>query len=116
MPTYQGLIDKLGQKGALDGKELLEARRAKIVEIQNLTGRPLVVYFANFIKDRNIPSNSIDDTDITAFSDLIEAVPGNVLDVLLHTPGGLVEAAERIVGLLRSRFHHVRFVMTVCHL
>lgn len=114
MPTYQGLIDKVGSGGPVpDGTALLKERRAKIVEIQGLTGRPLVVYFSNFIKggSGNIPNNSIDDSDVTAFSDLIEDVPGDQLDVLLHTPGGVVESAERIVSLLRSKFGSVRFVI-----
>ncbi len=49
--------------------------------------------------------------DKTAFSDLIENVPGQSLDVLLHTPGGVAEAAERIVALLRSKFSSVRFII-----
>lgn len=110
MPTYQGQVDRV-DRGPLDGATLLQERRSKIVEIQQLTGRPLVIYFSNFIKGGNVPNNSIDDTDITAFSDLIEDVPGNSLDVLLHTPGGIVESAERIVGLLRSKFSTVRFAV-----
>ena len=109
MPTYQGLIDKTA--APLDGAALLKERREKIVEIQKLTGRPLVIYFSNFIKGGNVQNNSIDDTDITAFSDLVEDVPGQDLDVLLHTPGGIVESAERIVALLRAKFTSVRFVV-----
>ena len=33
------------------------------------------------------------------------------MDVLLHSPGGLAEAAERIVHLLRARFKSVRFII-----
>lgn len=110
MATYQALIDK-AEGGQIDGKALQQERIKKIVEIQGLTGRPFVVYFANFIKGGNVPNNSIDDTDITAFSDLIEKVPGNSLDVLLHSPGGLAESAERIVGLLRAKFSDLRFIV-----
>lgn len=110
MATYQGQVDRV-EKGPIDGATLLKERREKIVQIQKLTGRPLIVYFANFIKGGNVPNNSIDDTDVTAFSDLIEDVPDNSIDVLLHTPGGLVEAAERIVALLRAKFSSIRFVI-----
>ena len=80
MATYQALIDK----GQVDGQTLQKDRIAKIVRIQDITGRPLIVYFSNFIKGGNVPNNSIDDTDITAFSDLVEGVPGDSLDVLIH--------------------------------
>jgi len=113
MPTYQALVDKLERvaEKVLSGADLLKERRQTIVAIQELTGRPLVVYFSNFIKGGQIPNNSIDDTDVTAFSDLIEDVPGDRIDVLLHTPGGIVESAERIVALIRSKFTSVRFVI-----
>ena len=110
MPTYQTLIDK-GGKGPLDGEALRTERVNKILEIQGLTGRPLIVYFSNFIKGGNVPNNSIDDTDITAFSDLVENVTGESLDVLVHSPGGLAESAERIVALLRSKFSSIRFMV-----
>lgn len=111
MGTYQALIDKAGQEGQLDGQTLQKERLAKIVEIQGLTGRLLIVYFSNFIKGGNVPNNSIDDTDVTAVSDLIENVPRSPLDVVIHSPGGLAESAERIVGLLRANFSDVRFIV-----
>lgn len=111
MPTYQALIDNLqAAQGVLRGADLLQERRKKIVEIQGLTSRPLIVYFSNFTK-APVPNNSIDDTDVTAFSDLIENVSGDSLDVLLHTPGGFAESAERIINLLRSKFPKVRFIV-----
>lgn len=109
MPTYQALIDKAGQ--SLDGRALQEERVQKIREIQDLAGRPLIVYIANFIKGGNVPNNSIDDTDVTAFSDLIENVPRDSLDVLIHSPGGLAESTERIVALLRANFSDIRFII-----
>jgi ClpP class serine protease len=113
VPTYQALVDNL-EKGAtvLDGAQLGKQRREKIQEIQQLTGRPLIVYFSNFTKTGSAPPNSsIDDSDVTAFSDLVEDVPGRDLDLLLHTPGGIVESAERIVSMLRSRFDSIRVLV-----
>ena len=47
MPTYQELINK----GRIPPAQQLEYRLAKIREIQNHTGRPLILYAANFIID-----------------------------------------------------------------
>ena len=77
--------------------------------IEAKTGRPVIVYAAN-INVPNIP-NSLDHTDLTPFSDLTRTVAGDSIDVLLHSPGGLAEAAERIVYLLRARFKSVRFII-----
>jgi len=107
MSAYQELINKAGQNPG----QLQQDRLAKIREIQSHTGRPLILYAANFIKGGSIPNNSIDDTDITAFSDLIQGVDPPTLDVILHSPGGLAESAERIVSLLREKFTDIRFII-----
>jgi len=107
MPTYQELINKTGW----GPPQQREYRLAKIHEIQNHTGRPLILYAANFIKGAQVPNNSIDDTDITAFSDLVQEINPPALDVILHSPGGLVESAERIVNLLRAKFTDIRFII-----
>jgi hypothetical protein len=106
MPTFQELLDSLK-----DLNQHQQARIETIKQIEALTSRPLVVYAANTRRGGfNIP-NSIDDSDVTGFSDLIEAVPGPSLDVFLHSPGGSAEATERIVNLLRSRFSFLRFLV-----
>ena len=38
-------------------------------------------------------------------------MPGGDLDLILHSPGGSVEAAESIVSYLRSRFSHIRVIV-----
>jgi hypothetical protein len=69
----------------------------------------VIVYAAN-LNVPNIP-NSLDHSDITPFSDLTRTINGAKIDILLHSPGGLAEAAERIVHLLRARFDSVRFII-----
>lgn len=104
MPRYHELITNSGS-----GPDRLARRMALVREIEVVTDRSLIVYAAN-IRIPNIP-NSIDHTDVTPFADLTRTVPGRRLDVLLHSPGGLAEAAERIVALLRARFDDIRFVV-----
>jgi len=58
----------------------------------------------------NIPI-TIDHSDITGFSDLIENIDSKNVDIVLHSPGGSAEATERIVNLLRENFDHIRFLI-----
>lgn len=104
MPRYHELIVKPG-----GGQERFVHRVSLLRKIQQVTGRPLVVHAAN-TRHPNIP-NSIDHTDITPFAELTRTVPGKTLAILIHSPGGLAEAAERIVALIRARFEDVRFVV-----
>lgn len=104
MARYHELVVNPGT-----GQDRFNQRIALLRQIEKETGRPLVVYAANS-RVPNIP-NSLDHADVTPFAELTRTVPGRAIDVLLHSPGGLAEAAERIVNLLRSRFDSVRFVI-----
>ena len=48
----------------------------------------------------------IDADDIVPFVDLLHNVPeGHNLDLLLHTNGGSIDAAEKLMGMLRNHVH-----------
>ena len=104
MPRYYELISK-----PQNGQERFNHRQELLRRIEGKTGRPVIVYAAN-MNVANIP-NSLDHSDVTPFSDLTRTIQGNQIDVLLHSPGGLAEAAERIVALLRARFTSIRFII-----
>jgi Serine dehydrogenase proteinase len=104
VPRYSELISK-----PQNGHERFTHRQSLLRKMEGKTGRPIIVYAAN-INVANIP-NSLDHSDITPFADLTRTIKGNVIDVLIQSPGGLAEAAERIVHLLRARFSSVRFII-----
>ena len=105
MATCQRLIDE-----DLAPAQMRSARRDLINRIEILTGRPLIIYATAFLKHPEAQA-SLDDSDLEGFSDLVEDLSGNVLDVLLHCPGGSIESAERICRLLRSQFTDIRYVV-----
>ena len=53
----------------------------------------------------------IDLSDVERFKEIIDATPGENVDVLIQSPGGSAEATESIVELLRSRFGNIRFLV-----
>jgi ATP-dependent protease ClpP protease subunit len=106
MPTFQNLLDNIK-----DGEKHKIARIESIKKIESITQRPLIVYAANTRIGGFYVPNTIDDSDITGFSDLIESIDSKEIDILLHSPGGSAEATERIVNLLRENFSHIRFLV-----
>jgi Serine dehydrogenase proteinase len=104
VPRYYELIGK-----PQNLQERFNHRQDLLRRVEANTGRPVIVYAAN-INVANIP-NSLDHSDITPFADLTRTLSGTSIDVLLHSPGGLAEAAERIVHLLRERFNSIRFII-----
>jgi ClpP class serine protease len=74
-------------------------RQSAIRQIQDRTGRRLICYVSGAG-----PQCAIDSNDVAPFVDLLHNVPENHdLDLLLHTNGGSIDAAERLMGMLRSR-------------
>jgi len=73
-------------------------RQLLIRDIQQDTGRELVVYFTNFA------SNSmISDNDATDLSELLDDCKTKDIDILIHTPGGIVDACEQVISILKLR-------------
>lgn len=75
------------------------ARRDIIERVQSITSRKLIVYEANV----GAPGSEINHDDIKGFSDLLDRVPqGSELDLMIHSAGGQIEAAEKIVFMCRK--------------
>jgi hypothetical protein len=72
-------------------------RQAVIKLIQNLTGRVLICYVSG-------KHASIDRDDAIGFVDLIHNIqPDCNLDLMLHTGGGDIDAAEKIISIVRAK-------------
>lgn len=70
-------------------------RRDLIRDIQKHTGRTLVCYVSG-------SRCRIDEDDTMPFVDLLHRAPqGSDLDLLLHTGGGIIDAAEKLMGMLQ---------------
>lgn len=108
MPSWSNLLDELEQI-PLDGKsdwvatKSLETTR-KIADISN---RNVLYYASSFLQKPQIPSlfTSINMEDLNGFMAGVHDLDFDKdLLLILHTPGGLAEAAQTIVDYLRSKF------------
>jgi len=95
--------------------DLDAVRRGKIRAVAANTGRPLLVYAVDFFNQQKMLACggevNLDFRDKLGFEECIHNVQGPNLDVVLHSPGGLAEAAESIVKLLRAKFTDIRFII-----
>ena len=70
-------------------------RQGVINQIQARTGRSLICYVSG---SRCV----IDENDTMPFVDLLHKIPPNQeIDLLLHTSGGSIDAAEKLMGMMR---------------
>jgi ATP-dependent protease ClpP protease subunit len=92
--------------------EVLHAKRyqrqSAIRDIEQATGRRLLVYFENV----SHPSAGIDQQDVAPFQDLLfDCEKGCDLDLFLQTPGGDIDVAEKLVYMLRQRAKSLRVIV-----
>jgi hypothetical protein len=110
MKSWVEITQEIKTKG---GNDIV--RRDYIRKVEEITGRPLIIYATDFINVDKIQAAggevSIDSRDKIAFNEVITGLNGDSLDVLIHSPGGSAEAAEAIIELLRSRFSNLRFIV-----
>lgn len=84
----------------------LDAMRRKYLSImEEYTGRNVIAYYSAFIQKPGLSGTGIDDNDKSAFMQTIYGLDKSKgLDLILHTPGGQVAAAESIVYYLKAIF------------
>jgi len=75
-----------------------------IHDIEEITTRPLVVYFAQLDQE-------IGHTDPDDLSEILSGVPMGPVDLFLHTPGGNVDATEKIISILKQRTTGYRVIV-----
>lgn len=75
------------------------ARQQTIKAIQEKTQRLLIIYEANLWSKRS----SLGEEDIQPFADLLSRIPSKKnVDLLLQSPGGDIDAAEKIIYMCRE--------------
>lgn len=87
-------------------------RRKYLKNLARHTGTDTILYASAFTSKRipNLPSYVISVTieDMQGFMAAVHGLKGPNLDLILHSPGGSLEAAEQIVKYLRAKFTRIR--------
>ncbi|HEX3128489.1 MAG TPA: hypothetical protein VH394_14255 [Thermoanaerobaculia bacterium] len=83
-------------------------RQDLIRAIEEQTGRRLAVYFAN----TEHHASAVSQTDIAPLQDVLFDCEGRCdLDVLLQSPGGDIDSAEKLVYMIRERVASLRILV-----
>ena len=101
MPSWGDVLRKLENSPS----PLDEMRREYLKIMHQYTERNVIAYYSSFVQKPNIEGSAIDENDKNAF---MQAVCGldrdKGLDLILHTPGGQLAAAESLVLYLKELF------------
>lgn len=83
-------------------------RQLMIRDIERLTGRRLLVYFANRFADHS----GIEAGDLSFFVELLSDLEADEkVDILVETNGGVTDATEAIVSLVKNRCSDFRAIV-----
>lgn len=108
MPNRTEIIQKIIEtKGTAQDK----IRRAYLFELSEYTNRDTIIYASAFVQ--NTPSEfvSINNQDLQGFMSALHGLRNDKLDLILHSPGGSLEAADQIVQYLRNKYTHIRAII-----
>jgi len=83
------------------------ARQQAIRDIETITKRELIVYFARL----DSPNAAIGQADIPPFCDALQKLQGRRLDLLLQSPGGDIDKAEKLVYICRQATDELRVIV-----
>jgi ClpP class serine protease len=79
-------------------------RQLLIRDIEELTSRRLIVYFAN----RYEVGSDIQPRDVAHFAELLGDLNAAPVDLLVETSGGLTDATEALISLIRTTITDLR--------
>jgi hypothetical protein len=108
MPDWNTILNDItDQISKADGKlEVSKALLPRLKDIAKITKRNVIFYYSAFLT-KSPPSQlvTIHDADMTGFMTACHGLDHSKgLDLILHTPGGIVSATESIIYYLRRMF------------
>lgn len=101
MPNWNDVLDEIKATGSTYDV----VRRKYLKQLQERTGRNVIIYYSSWLQKSGLEGVGIDDNDKIGFMSTIHGLDRTKgLDLILHTPGGETAATESIVDYLRKMF------------
>ena len=109
MPNWGQVLSEIQAQDATLRSEALSAvdvvRRRYLSDLNQITGRNVIAYYSGWLSNPAAFGIDVNDEDKAAFMMAIHGLDKSKgLDLILHTPGGGIAAAESLVDYLRRVF------------
>lgn len=103
MPNWSEILKEMDDCKRVDALDYV--RRKYLKRAEEITGRNVIAYYSGFLQKSGNSQLSINDNDKNGLMAVIHKMDRSKgLDLILHTPGGDVAAAESIVDYLKQMF------------
>lgn len=107
MPNWNDVLTEIAAESQAHGELALDlVRRKYLSKLSDHTGRNTIAYYSGWLTSNpNNPQLYVNDGDKNAFMTVVHGCEfGKGLDLILHTPGGDIAAAESLVDYLHQLF------------
>lgn len=115
MPTWEEILKELQSNAKGNVIPFDQVRRKYLTELYKKTKRNTILYSTAWTQTGKAAATpealSITDEDIQGLMVVIHGLKGKELDLILHSPGGSIEAAEAFVSYLRTKFSDIRVIV-----
>ena len=90
-------------------------RRKYLAELANYTQRDVILYCTAYTTPQanGVPADALSliTGDIQGFMTAMHHMKNDKLDIIIHSPGGSVEAVDQIMSYLRTKYTHIRAIV-----
>ena len=86
-----------------------QVRHPRLKALSELSGRDVILYAGD--ANSAHPAAGIFNEDVEGFMAALRNLKGRKLDLILHSNGGDVDAAEQIGNYLRAKYAHIRAIV-----
>lgn len=108
MPDWREILSEINRRVVSDGAAFDLVRRKYLKQLYKLTGRNVIAYYSGWLAKRQPQLQGqleISDDDKNGFMMAVNKLDRSKgLDLILHTPGGTLSAAQSIVHYLQTMF------------
>ena len=111
MPGWGEILNEIQALLPTRGDACDVIRRKYLVQLHQKTGRAIISYSSRWVQ----PSPGIDPllislniSDIQGLMEVMKGITADSVDLILHSPGGALDATEPFVTYLRSKFKQDR--------
>ncbi len=114
MSSWGQILEELRNSEGPNGRPDFDGvRRKYLTGLHRLTGRSTILYVTNCTSNYQVTGSitSITESDVTGFMEVVHDLEPGPLDLILHSPGGDLDATGSIVSFLRARFNHIRVIV-----
>ena len=112
MPTREAIQKEIADRKQ-SGQD--DVRKRYLRKLSQVSRRDTVIYFSAYNLHFPFPvppaALSVSQDEIQGFMAALHGLKSDSVDLILHSPGGSLEAAEQIVQYLRSKYKHIRAII-----